>query len=104
MEIKHKNEGTINKNSVYIRTDKGELTLYFSYETIISYDLRTFGEKGIYEDNTIKNYWSVTTGKFLNELCPDKSRRLTEEEFKPKLERALNLLSVDIPILVERGL
>ena len=104
MIIKHENEGTINKNSVYIKTDKAELTLYFSYETIISYTLNVFGEKGIYESNTIQNYWSTTTGKFLNELCRDKELRLTEEQFKPKVERALNLLSVEMPVMVERAL
>lgn len=51
-----------------------DITEYYSYNTLVA-----FRFKGkIY---CRKNDWSVTTGKFLNQIEPDKSRRFTKEEF-----------------------
>lgn len=84
------NLGTPNKNKVVLSVNgKGTLTLFFSYETIVSFIVQTPKE---HIDKTIKNLWSVTTGKLLNELCPNKSQRLEEEEFKNELAKAFNLL------------
>lgn len=77
------NEGTVNKNSVVLQTEKGSIKLFFSYNTIISFRSNS-------DNATIKNYWSSTTGKFLNELEADKNARIGEEEFKKRLRTALN--------------
>ena len=70
------NEGTINKNSVVIATEKGSIKLFFSYSSIISFS------GGVeYDHATIKNLWSNTTGKFLNELEPNKNNRIEEERW-----------------------
>jgi len=60
------------------------LTLYFSYDTVVAF---------IYEGNKYvsENCWASTTGKHLNSLCPDKSRRLKREIF----EKLLNQVLVD---------
>lgn len=79
------NEGTINKNSVVIQTEKGSIKLFFSYSTIISFCNNS-------DEATIKNFWSNTTGKFLNELEPNKDLRMEEDEFKKRLRTALNKL------------
>ncbi|KKN44972.1 hypothetical protein LCGC14_0687930 [marine sediment metagenome] len=85
INISFTNEGTINKNSVCLETEKGSIKLFFSYSTIISFS-------GGGDCGTIENLWSVTTGKFLNELEPDKKERLNEPEFKERLRTALNKL------------
>ena len=90
VRVNLRNLGTSNKNKVILDVNgKGTLTLFFSYETIVSFIVQTPKE---YTDKTIKNLWSVTTGKLLNELCPDKSQRLEEEEFKKELAKAFTLL------------
>lgn len=69
INVSLRNLGTVNKNEVIISTPKGSVNLYFSYETLVGVD------------NTIsENIWSKTTGKFLNELQPDKSKRVPYEE------------------------
>lgn len=83
IKISLANEGTINKNSVVLRTEKGSIKLFFSYSSIISFCSNS-------DNATIKNSWSNTTGKFLNELEADKSLRISEEEFKKRLKTALN--------------
>lgn len=77
------NEGTLNKNSVVIQTGKGNIKLFFSYSSIISFCNDS-------DNATIKNLWSNTTGKFINELEPNKEARLEEDEFKKRLRTALN--------------
>lgn len=79
--IKLNNLGTVNKNAVVITTDKGTVELYFSYQTIVGF--QPHDEARIY---VIQNQWSTTTGKLLNELEPDKKRRLSPEEFAAKLQ------------------
>lgn len=84
------NLGTVNKNRVVLNVNsKGSLTLFFSYETIVSFVLNTHNN---YKNFTIKNYWSNTTGKLLNECEPDKNKRLDEEHFNKELSEAFNIL------------
>lgn len=87
VKIKLENLGTINKNKVVIETLKGSLVLFFSYETIVSFNVVTSDRN---HEATIKNLWGNTTGKLLNECCSDKSRRLEEAEFKEQLALAFN--------------
>ena len=86
IQIYLKNLETINKNAVEFKTEKGEITLYFSYETIVSFEAHTENE---FSKATIKNYWGQTTGKLLNELEQDKTKRLEREDFKKALNKAL---------------
>jgi hypothetical protein len=82
ISVSHKNYGTVNKNSVNIATGKGFVALYFSYDTLIG--VRDASEKVISE-----NQWGQTTGKFLNELQPDKSRRVPHEAVLMKAQERL---------------
>ena len=57
--------GTINKNCVTLSSRDKQVRLYFSYETIVAVD------------NIVSvNNWSVTTGRLLNELSPNKKDRV----------------------------
>lgn len=87
VNIKLENLGTPNKNKVIINTPKGDLVLIFSYQTIVSFNVLTSDRN---QEATIKNLWSTTTGKLLNECCPDKSKRLEEADFKERLDLAFN--------------
>ena len=60
----------------------GNLDLYFSYNTIIAFN----SPKG---SETIRNYWSTTTGKHLNAITPDKNSRIDRGEFEKKLDEVL---------------
>lgn len=78
MKVYHENLGTVNKNKVTIETNKGYVRLYFSYQTIVGVD------------NTIcENNWGPTTGKLLNELEPDKSKRVSQEKVNAEVEHQL---------------
>jgi len=89
VKVDLKNLGTPNRNKVLIETPKGDLILIFSYETIVSFSVNAGNQA---DEQTITNLWSVTTGKLLNECCPNKSERLGEEEFKEALAKAFNLV------------
>jgi hypothetical protein len=58
----------------------GPLILYFSYETVIGI---SYKGKEFYSENC----WGMTTGKHLNQLCPDKKSRLLRIEFEQKLNQ-----------------
>jgi len=78
MKVNLRNLGNINKNCVTILTDKGSVDLYFSYETLVGVD------------NIISiNNWGQATGKLLNELQPDKSKRVLHEEVLKTAENRL---------------
>lgn len=79
MEIHLTNYGTINKNKVSI----GGLALFFSYETIVAFHSNSTGLV------CSANSWSMTTGKFLNEIEPDHKKRVSYEVFQEKLKKAL---------------
>jgi len=83
-----RNMGTVNKNMVFIsgKDEKGNnrnITLYFSYETIV-------GIEKDYNTYCLQNYWSTTTGKLLNEIESDKSKRLSQEDFDKVLNSIFN--------------
>ncbi len=61
------------------------LKLYYSYDTIVAFWTPETGLK------CVKNYWSTTTGKHLNAIEPDKSRRLTQDEIQSQLALVLSL-------------
>jgi hypothetical protein len=71
------NMNRINENKCIVSIDN--LDLYFSYDTIIAF--RNKGKLCCSE-----NQWSNTTGKFLNEIQPDKSKRMPAAEFNDLLE------------------
>jgi len=87
--ISLENLGTVNKNLVRLRTNKGNLTLWFSYETIVGFAVSGGGR---YLKGVIQNYWSGTTGKLLNQLEPDKKLRLEETNFKEALSEAFRMV------------
>ena len=60
--------------------DLGDLTLYYSYKTIIGY--YTLGGGTV----LTKNVWGNTTGKHLNWLDRDKSKRIPYDDFKKRLK------------------
>lgn len=69
IKIELKNLGTVNKNKVIITRGNKQVDLYFSYETLIAVN-----------DFVSVNDWSMTTGKFLNELELDKNKRIPHAE------------------------
>ena len=89
MIVKLENLGIVNKNKVTLKTKKGTITIWFSYETAISFEYLDEGKNATV---TIKNYWNTTTGKLLNEVEPNKNLRVDKETFNRKLESCLNLL------------
>lgn len=60
----------------------GGLSIYFSYHTPVAYR----GSEGLVIS---ENCWSTTTGKHLNWICPDKSRRIPNDEFNLRFHAEL---------------
>jgi len=75
MEIQHINKGTINKNCISIMLNGFEIDLYFSYQTLIAVNLNGILKCSI-------NEWGTPTGKYLNEIQPDKDKdkRISQQE------------------------
>ena len=71
------------KNPNDIVVTIGQLDIYFSYRTIVAY--RTIDQGLICSENV----WSVTTGKHLNWIQPDKEKRLSFDEFQDRLDETL---------------
>ena len=71
--------GTVNKNCIVFNTNEGNLTLYFSFHTLVAFR-RPNGEIVCRE-----NSWGNTTGKLLNSIQPDKSLRLLPQQFNETL-------------------
>ena len=61
-----------------------KFTIYFSYNTPIAFT------KGAGEVIIRKNDWSTTTGKHLNAIDKDKTKRINGEEFEKLLSKKLN--------------
>lgn len=80
--ITFENLGTVNKNKVSLN---GIGTFWFSYETCIAFNTLKTGMV------VRQNDWSVTTGKFLNELEPDKSKRIEGATFEKMLAEITNI-------------
>jgi len=66
-----------------LRVDFDNLSLFFSYETVIAF--QEYGHLPVVR----KNDWSNTTGKHINAIEPDKSKRLNGDEFESKLIEVL---------------
>ena len=71
------------RNTKQIDVSVGNLTLNFSYNTVIAFN-SPFSGFVISE-----NVWSMTTGRHLNEIHPDKSLRIPNKEFMQKLAETL---------------
>ena len=69
------------------RKGKHGITLYFSYDTIVAFN--GYIDKNQYGLFVCKNVWGSTTGKHLNWLCSDKSKRLNRSEFEKLYNKAL---------------
>lgn len=66
-----------------LRVDLGTIDLYYSYQTIVAY---SDSQDGLV---CSVNAWGVTTGKHLNWIQSDKSRRVERGKFESMLESAL---------------
>ena len=84
------NLGTVNKNKVKLTTNGGCITLYFSYETCVGFIAEVVKNGYNITKCVRQNDWSKTTGKFLNELEPDHTKRVSSEEFERRLSKLLN--------------
>lgn len=71
------------RNTKQIEVVIGRLTLYFSYETVIAFHSPKMGLV------ISENIWTMTTGRHLNEIDPDKSIRLKHGDFLEKLSQTL---------------
>jgi len=78
IKVSLENLGTTNKNVVTISTNKGSVDLYFSYKTLVAVN-----------NVCCVNNWSNTTGKLLNEIEPNKSKRVEHEEVLKELQKQL---------------
>ena len=81
INVEHFNLGTVNQNEVRISTDRGDVTLSFSYNTIVAIN-----------GTVSENNWSSTTGKLLNKLQPDKSLRVSHEKVLKEVKRLLKAI------------
>lgn len=91
MNVNLKNLGTVNKNKVTLSTEKGYIILYFSYETIVGYNVRNESYSVM---RVRKNDWGTTTGKLLNDLEPDKTKRLDGEKFNILLQEDMRTIGL----------
>jgi len=78
ISIKLRNLGTVNKNEVRIIKGHKEVDLTFSYKTLVAVDMVVS-----------ENNWSVTTGKLLNELQPNKKLRVPHEEVLKEADKRI---------------
>ena len=66
-----------------LHVDLGEIEFWYSYKTIVAY-------RDIHDGFIVcENAWGVTTGKHLNWISRDHSRRLDSGSFDVMLEYAL---------------
>jgi len=66
-----------------LKVNFDNLTLYYSYETVIAYSSPSEGLVCRVND------WSTTTGKHLNQIQADKTKRISGVEFEERLEKEL---------------
>jgi hypothetical protein len=66
-----------------LRVCIGNLTLYFSYQTVVAFRSNELGLV------IRENDWSTTTGKHLNWIDPEKKIRISGEEFEKLLSKTL---------------
>lgn len=70
----------------FTRVNVGEVSFYFSYETVVGVTGPTTDHEWIAREND----WGPTTGKHLAYFSPDKKARLPRAEFEAVLAEALN--------------
>ena len=75
-------------NTIWVQVNN--LTLYYSYNTIVAYEY--IGEGLVCSENV----WGVTTGKHLNWIQPNKKARFEYSEFSEKLTKLLNSLDLQM--------
>lgn len=63
-----------NSGAILVFTDTNQQVFYFSYQTLVAFRV---GEQLVCHENV----WSSTTGKHLNRIEPDKSKRVNKETF-----------------------
>lgn len=83
----------VNQNSArnFNRVTVGNITLYFSYETVVAFRTPQTGFV------VSENVWSRTTGKHLNWIS-GKSDRIPHAEFERKLEIVLENINVILEV------
>lgn len=74
------NRSSNTATSVEFKAAGHNIKVYFSYKTVIAIEM---GSNLYISDNI----WSNTTGKHLNDIDPDKSKRLPRAEFEKILDR-----------------
>lgn len=74
-------------NSILCRI--GDLDLYFSYNTVVAF--RT-PETGLVISD---NMWGPTTGKHLNAISRDHTKRINREKFEQQLMNVLHSYKLD---------
>jgi hypothetical protein len=79
-----------NPNTTWVR--EGNLTRYYSYETVVAFD---HPETGLV---VCKNIWSRTTGKHLNWIGGHKKDRLKRHVFTAMLDNLIKNGRVQEPI------
>ncbi len=67
----------------------GDVTLYFSYRTCVAFHTNSTGFV------VSENIWSKTTGKHLNWICEDKSKRVSATDFDVLLEQMQRAIRFD---------
>ncbi len=72
-----------NRNTKQIDVTVGNLTLHFSYETVVAFSSPFSGFV------ICKNVWSTTTGRHLNEIHPEKALRIPYDKFLKRLNEVL---------------
>jgi len=71
-------------NNNLTRVDLGKSTFWFSYKTCIAFDTPGTGLV------TSENAWGNTTGKHINQVQPDKNKRIPNKEFEAQLEKVVS--------------
>lgn len=66
-----------------LKVEFDTLTLFYSYKTVVAFSTPDTGLVARVND------WSTTTGKHLNEICPDKKERISGEMFETELQKTL---------------
>ena len=74
-------------------TDVNKVDYYFSYKTLVAFDHKSTGLV------IRENIWGNTTGKHLNWIDDDKSKRVNENTFIDKLCELKDNLIINVPTL-----
>ena len=95
--VKFESYGNYSSNNYGVNalvfTDINRIKYYFSYETLVAFEHPT-SELVIRE-----NIWGNTTGKHLNWIDRDKSKRVNTETFNEKLQELKSKLIINVPTL-----